>query len=137
MVLVVTTLSHQMYIADPQIMTIATLTGHAVLAMGPYSIVMDNGPARAANTAGALQAAGDKVGDMFEISTIRREDWDFVKDKSGEFVSVLQCNNAPSSRTPRGHQFPAAFMMNVAGLDKHMISSAQPLKYRSVRDLQD
>ena len=113
-------------------MTIATLTGHAVLAMGPYSIVMDNGPARAVNTAAALQAAGDKVGDMFEISTIRREDWDFVKDKSGEFVSVLQCNNAPSSRTPRGHQFPAAFMMTVAGLDQHMLASKQPLKYRSV-----
>ena len=42
-------------ILDPQIMTIATLTGHAVLAMGPYSIVMDNGPARAANTARTLQ----------------------------------------------------------------------------------
>ena len=36
-----------------------------------------------------------------------------LQDKSGEFVSVLQCNNAPSSRTPRGHQFPAAFMMQV------------------------
>ena len=70
------------------------------------------------------------VGDMFEINTVRREDWDFIKDKSGEFVSVLQCNNAPSSRTPRGHQFPAAFMMTVAGLDKHMVSSKQPLKYR-------
>merc|ERR1719474_500926 len=51
-----------------------------------------------------VQAAGEEIGDMFEISTVRREDWDFVQDKSGEFVSVLQCNNAPSSRTPRGHQ---------------------------------
>ena len=41
---------------------------------------------------------------MFEINTIRREDWDFIKDKSEEFVTVLQCNNAASSRTPRGHQ---------------------------------
>jgi len=110
-------------------MTIATLTGHAVLAVGPYSSIMDNGPAKAAGTAGQVQAAGDSVGDMFEINTVRREDWDFIKDKSGEFVSVLQCNNAPSSRTPRGHQFPAAFMMTVAGLDKHMVSSKQPLKY--------
>jgi len=114
---------------NPQIMTIATLTGHAVLAVGPYSSIMDNGPAKAAGTAGQVQAAGDSVGDMFEINTVRREDWDFIKDKSGEFVSVLQCNNAPSSRTPRGHQFPAAFMMTVAGLDKHMVSSKQPLKY--------
>ena len=66
---------------------------------------------------------------------------------------MLQCNNAPSSRTPRGHQFPAAFMMQVirikssvvkkiqasnensktcsqvAGLDKHQANCSQPLKY--------
>jgi len=114
---------------DPQLMTVATLTGHACLAVGDYSIIMDNGPAKAAGTALKVQEAGEKMGDMFEISTVRREDWDFVKDKSGEFVSVLQCNNAPSSRTPRGHQFPGAFMMQVSGLDKHMMSSKQPLKY--------
>merc|ERR1712240_214071 len=114
---------------DPQLMTIATLTGHAVLAVGGYSIIMDNGPAKAAGTAIKVQQAGENIGDMFEISTVRREDWDFVQDKSGEFVSVLQCNNAPSSRTPRGHQFPAAFMMQVAGLDKHQLTSKQPLKY--------
>jgi len=114
---------------DPQLMTIATLTGHAVLAVGDYSIIMDNGPAKADGTALKVQQAGENIGDMFEISTVRREDWDFVKDKSGEFVSVLQCNNAPSSRTPRGHQMPGAFMMQVSGLDKHMLSSKQPLKY--------
>merc|ERR1711872_1203766 len=113
---------------DPQLFTMATLTGHAVLAVGEYSTIMDNGPARAAGTALKVQAAGEDIGDMFEISTVRREDWDFVQDKSGEFVSVLQCNNAPSSRTPRGHQFPAAFMMQVAGLDKHQANS-RPLKY--------
>ena len=82
------------------------------------------------NVVSQIQEAGDKVGDMFEINMIRREDWDFIRDKSGEFVSVLQCNNAASSRTPRGHQFPAAFMMTVAGLDKHMVAHEQPLKYR-------
>ncbi|MEQ2231196.1 hypothetical protein ILYODFUR_037079 [Ilyodon furcidens] len=31
---------------SPQLFTIATLTGHAIRAMGPnYSIIMDNGPA--------------------------------------------------------------------------------------------
>jgi len=114
---------------DPQLFTIATLTGHACLAVGDYSTIMDNGPAKAAGTALKVQAAGETVGDMFEISTVRREDWAFVQDKSGEFVSVLQCNNAPSSRTPRGHQFPAAFMMQVAGLDQHQQSSDRPLKY--------
>ena len=26
-----------------------------------------------------MQAAGDDIGDMFEISTVRREDWDFIQ----------------------------------------------------------
>ena len=34
---------------------------------------MDNGPARKEQTAQKLQEAGDLSGDMFEISTIRRE----------------------------------------------------------------
>lgn len=114
---------------DPQLMTIATLTGHAVLAMGGYSIVMDNGPARQAGFALKLQEAGNRVADMFEISTIRREDWEFNVDKSGEFVSILQCNNAASSRTPRGHQMPGAFLQQVSGLDKHQLKDSAPLKY--------
>jgi len=114
---------------NPHLMTMATLTGHAVLAMGPYSIIMDNGAARADKTAQAMQEAGDRVGDMFEISTVRREDWQFNTDKSGEFVAILQANSAPSTRTPRGHQVPGAFLQQVSGLDKHQLSSAKPLKY--------
>ena len=34
---------------------------------------MDNGPARKVQTAQKMQEAGDVSGDMFEISTIRRE----------------------------------------------------------------
>lgn len=98
---------------NPHIMTMATLTGHAVLAVGHYTAVMDNGCAKAENFAQKIQETGEKYGDMFEISTIRRDDWNFIKDASGEFVEVLQCNNAPSSRTLRGHQFPAAFMQKV------------------------
>ena len=113
---------------NPHIMTIATLTGHAVLANGPYTNVMDNGPAKRENFAQNLQATGDLYGDMFEISTVRREDFEFNKDKSGKFVDVLQANNVASSRTPRGHQLPSAFMQVVAGLDKHMCSSEKPLK---------
>jgi len=114
---------------NPHLLTMATLTGHAVIAMGPYSIIMDNGPARAEQTAQKVQKAGDDVGDMFEISTVRREDWEFNTDKSGEFVAILQANNAPSTRTPRGHQVPGAFLQQVSGLDKHQLSSAKPLKY--------
>merc|ERR1711970_1375951 len=117
---------------DPQLFTVATLTGHAVLACGPYCAAMDNGPARQAGVSVNLQAAGSKVADMLEISTIRREDWDFNVDKSGEFVSILQCNNLPSTRTARGHQIPAAFMQQVSGLDKHQLISENPLKYTHI-----
>merc|ERR1712098_643504 len=78
---------------NPHLMTIATLTGHACLAMGPYSIIMDNGAAKVDQTAQKMQKAGDDVGDMFEISTVRREDWQFNADKSGEFVAILQANS--------------------------------------------
>lgn len=114
---------------NPHLYTIATLTGHAIIAMGfGYSIAMDNGPAHKIENAKKLQEAGDLVGDVFEISRIRREDYVFHKGKS-EYEDVLQCNNAPSSRTPRGHQSPSAFMIMTSGLDKHGVDSEQPLKY--------
>eukprot|EP00096_Caligus_rogercresseyi_P015353 TRINITY_DN779_c0_g1_i1.p1 TRINITY_DN779_c0_g1~~TRINITY_DN779_c0_g1_i1.p1 ORF type:complete len:515 (-),score=181.97 TRINITY_DN779_c0_g1_i1:11-1555(-) len=114
---------------NPHLMTIATLTGHAVVAMGPYTAVMDNGPASDEDFASKLVALGTEIGDPLEKSTIRREDFRMIVDASGEYVDVLQCNNAPSSRTPRGHQFPAAFMHRVSGLNDHMRKSSKPLKY--------
>uniref|UniRef100_H2Y048 Putative aminopeptidase W07G4.4 n=1 Tax=Ciona intestinalis TaxID=7719 RepID=H2Y048_CIOIN len=114
---------------NPHLYTIATLTGHAIIAMGPgYSIAMDNGPAREIQNSLKLRDAGDAVGDMFEISTIRREDYVFHTGKS-EYEDILQCNNAPSSRTPRGHQSPSAFMIMTSGLDSHGLDSDHPLKY--------
>ncbi|KAK2572406.1 putative aminopeptidase W07G4.4 [Acropora cervicornis] len=65
------------------IVTIATLTGHAILAMGPaYSIVLDNGPAAQTKFAQNIQEAGHVMGDPFEISTLRREDYEFTNAKS-------------------------------------------------------
>jgi len=113
---------------NPHLMTVATLTGHACLAVGEYTAVLDNGPARQEQFAQKIQAAGETLGDMIEVSTLRREDYNFVRsDVLGE--DLIQCNNAASSRTPRGHQFPAAFMILASGLDKHGIDSKQPLKY--------
>lgn len=113
---------------DAHLFTIATLTGHAVLAVGNHSIVMDNGPARAAGHGLRLQEEGEKIGDPFEISIVRKEDFDFHAGKCyGE--DVLQANNQPSSRTPRGHQGPAAFLMLASGLDKHGLKSDRPIKY--------
>merc|ERR1712179_68349 len=114
---------------NPHLMTIATLTGHAAVAMGPYTAVMDNGTARKEQFAQKIFATGEKYGDPFEVSNIRREDYKMIFDASKEFVDIIQCNNAASTRTPRGHQFPAAFMHHVSGLDKNMASSDHPLKY--------
>ncbi|KAK7109356.1 hypothetical protein V1264_013409 [Littorina saxatilis] len=114
---------------NPELFTIATLTGHAIRAMGPnYSIIMNNGPARKLQTAYELQKAGDLYGDPFEISTIRRDDYDFHKGKS-EYEDILQSNNVASSATPRGHQSPAAFLIMASGMDKHGIDSEKPLPY--------
>lgn len=63
-------------------MTVATLTGHACLAVGePFSIIMDNGPAQRLNVSKEVQDAGNTIGDLFEISTIRREDYNFHKGR--------------------------------------------------------
>ncbi|XP_070558563.1 putative aminopeptidase W07G4.4 [Ptychodera flava] len=114
---------------NPHIYTIATLTGHAIRAMGPsYSIVLDNGPARRTDHARQLQQAGDLVADPFEISTIRREDYEFHAGKS-EYEDVIQAGGKPSTMTDRGHQNPAAFLIRVSGLDKYGIDSATPLAY--------
>lgn len=110
-----------------------------------YKICQDNGPAREDLNARKLQDAGSVIGDPFEISTMRREDLAFHRGKINTHLvgnlkavslqsrwfhevlfflaksagdDLLQCNNAPSSRTPRGHQTPGAFLLLAAGLDK-------------------
>lgn len=114
---------------NPHIFTIATLTGHAVLTAGQgYSIAMDNAVARLVSNAEKLQASGETIGDPFEISRIRREDFRFHEGQA-EGDDVLQANNKPSSRTPRGHQGPAAFLIMSSGLDKHGTQSEKPVKY--------
>lgn len=78
---------------------------------------MDNAAAREADNASLLSKYSEQIGEPFEISTIRREDYKFHRGKA-EGEDLLQANNQPSSRTPRGHQGPAAFMILGAGLDK-------------------
>ncbi|KAJ8396923.1 hypothetical protein AAFF_G00012460 [Aldrovandia affinis] len=117
---------------SPQLFTIATLTGHAIRAMGPnYSIIMDNGAAHNSGNAHQWQKAGEELGDVFEVSRIRREDYEFHRGKS-EYEEILQSNNLPSSATPRGHQAPAAFLIMSSGLDKHGVDSDKPLPYSHI-----
>jgi leucyl aminopeptidase len=113
----------------PHLLSVATLTGHAGRAVGPYNIALDNGPAR--GTAERLMAAGDLWGDPFEVSRLRREDFDFVQPKS-RADDTLSCNNLPSSGTARGHQFPMAFLCLASGLAKHGNDSAIPLPFTHI-----
>lgn len=116
---------------NPHLFSVATLTGHAVIAMGNYTAVLDNGPAHANGTAASLCESGDAWGDPCEHSRLRREDYKFVAART-KSDDVLSCNNAPSSGTPRGHQFPMAFLAISSGLDKHGKDSDQPLPYTHI-----
>ena len=78
---------------------------------------MANGPGKSLKIPEQLQAAGDLIGDPFEVSTLRREDYTTVEGKS-EYEDLLQSTNAPSTASSRGHQFPAAFLISGSGLDK-------------------
>ncbi|XP_046667535.1 putative aminopeptidase W07G4.4 isoform X1 [Homalodisca vitripennis] len=114
---------------NPHLITIATLTGHAFLTVGAgYNLAMNNGPAHKDQEARKLQESGEAVGDPVDISRLRREDFTFHKGKS-EGDDVFQANNEPSTRTPRGHQGPAAFLIMASGLDKHGLDSSLPIKY--------
>ena len=70
----------QEYNAHPsRLLTVATLTGHAIRAMGTgYSISLDNGPARVAGVSKRLFEAGHSIAEPFETSTLRREDYEVL-----------------------------------------------------------
>lgn len=78
---------------------------------------MDNAVARLASNAEKLQASGETMGDPFEISRIRREDF-LTHQGRAEGDDILQALNQLSSKIPRGHQGPAAFLIKASGLDK-------------------
>lgn len=89
---------------DVHLYTIATLTGHAGLAVGlGYTIAIDNSVARQDDHAKKLQMIGTSFGEPFEVSVLRLEDFEFNKGKViGE--DIVQCNINASARTYRGHQ---------------------------------
>ncbi|KAF9283152.1 hypothetical protein BGZ88_010618 [Linnemannia elongata] len=102
--------------APARLFTVATLTGHAIRAYGPYGICLDNGPARKANVSPRIQAGGHILGDPFEVSTLRREDYAYVAPGAAS-EDVVQANDKASTATARGHQYPMAFMSIASGLD--------------------
>jgi len=113
---------------NPIIMTCATLTGHAMRAVGNYSITLDNGPAFREGYSRKLQEVSELWGEPFEVSVLRKDDFEFVKPKNSDY-DVLQCNTQPSSMTARGHQFPAAFILIASGLANHGKASAHPIPF--------
>ena len=116
---------------NPEMFSIATLTGHAAIAFGPYTALVENGPALELQTAEQIVAAGELWGDPAEQSRSRREDFDFVKPRT-KADDVLSSNNAPSVGTPRGHQFPMAFLSIASGLEAHGSDSEQPLPFTHI-----
>lgn len=116
---------------NSRILSVATLTGHSARAVGPYSIALDNAAAHSAGVATTLQEVGDAWGDPFDISRLRREDWQFVRPRT-RADDTLSCNNAPSTATARGHQFPMAFLAIASGLDQHGPDSSAPLCFTHI-----
>lgn len=113
---------------NPSLYTVATLTGHAARAVGPYTALVENGVSRQLGLGEKIVDSGDLYGDPCETSRSRREDYDFVRPRT-KADDLLSSNNAASAVTARGHQFPMAFLAIVSGLDKHDVSSEQPLPY--------
>lgn len=99
-----------------QLYTLATLTGHAHRAYGRgYTAALDNHTARERDNAGRLRAAAETLGDMVEVSTLRREDFAAHRGRvAGD--QLHQADSQPSTQVPRGHQDPAAFLALAAAL---------------------
>jgi len=105
---------------------------------GRYAAATDTPAARAAGgLAPRLAAAGAHLGQPLEVSSLRREDFAFIApgckgtpvSACGDSYDVLQSNNAATSATTRGHQFPMAFLVVASGLGDHGASAALPLPY--------
>jgi leucyl aminopeptidase len=117
--------------SQPYLLSLATLTGHAGRAVGPYPILIENGPAQQQGVARALSELGEQWGDPFELSRLRREDYDFIRPRSAA-DDVLSANPQPSSVTARGHQYPAAFLTVASGLSQHGRDSVSPLPFTHI-----
>jgi leucyl aminopeptidase len=100
---------------SPILLSIATLTGHVYRAHGPYIGMLGNQPARARGDVGRIDALGELWAEPFEESRPRREDYAMVAAR-GSAEDVVSSNRLASVNTPRGHQFPFAFLDIASGL---------------------
>jgi leucyl aminopeptidase len=116
---------------NPHLMTLATLTGHAVLTMGYYATFLDNGPALRERSCYTVQETAEKYGQPIEVSRLRHEDFAFHIAEC-EAADLRQGANVPSVVTMRGHQAPAAFLTMGARLDEYGNNSTAPIKYTHI-----
>ncbi|CAH8850580.1 unnamed protein product [Trichobilharzia szidati] len=116
-------------VPNARLLTIATLTGHVGLCYGPgYTGIVCNGPARELEEDYNYQFAGSLLGEMHEISTLRREDYDVHKSEE-EYSDLKNAARLNAGKRCRGHQSPVAFMIVASGLDSHTKNSSKPLAY--------
>ncbi len=97
------------------LVSVATLTGHVYRAFGPYAGVIGNGPAKRAHVMDKIDEIGELWAEPVEKSRPRREDYSFVAARSAA-EDVVSSNRLASVNTPRGHQFPFAFIDIASGL---------------------
>ena len=74
-----------------------------------------NAPAQKRGDIEALDALAEQWAEPLERSRPRREDYAFVAARSAA-EDVVSSNRLPSVSTPRGHQFPFAFLDIASGL---------------------
>jgi leucyl aminopeptidase len=113
---------------NPCLISVATLTGHALLSYGPYSALIENGTSRGKQIANKIAEHGELWGDPCEVSLSRREDWEIIKSKT-KAEDILSSSKGPSTSTVRGHQFPMAFLCEASGLSNNEISSKCSIPY--------
>jgi leucyl aminopeptidase len=117
---------------EPAAVLVATLTGHAGRASGPLQHRARQRPcAHARHAAESLMRLGDVLGDPFEVSRLRREDFDFVQPRS-KADDVLSCNNAPSSATAARPPVPDGVPVPRQRPRRHGNDSAVPLPFTHI-----
>ncbi|MEO0436757.1 MAG: leucyl aminopeptidase family protein [Pseudomonadota bacterium] len=113
---------------SPVLHTLATLTGHAALALGPYTALLENGPAYERALGAEIEGSGLLWGDPGQVMRLRREDWNQNRARTSA-EDLVSSPPGPSVTVPRGHQFPAAFLLAVSGLDRHGSDSESPIPF--------
>jgi len=97
------------------IASMATLTGHVIRAFGPYVGAIENKASRDKGVIAGLVECGERWGEPFEWTRVRREDYAFCAAKSNA-EDLVSSNRLASVDTMRGHQGPFAFLDVASGI---------------------